>query len=214
MKGLGVDHWQHVSKFLRPKDLCRLMCVSRSFRSMWGSDRFWYHQELRVCSRFPELKSVFEKYRALKPVAKKTRTETLLEIPKGIWYVFKTVLHRAGTNEGLIEFGKIPDIHPVVYAVVLVSIPNNEKIVEKKIRKAKKLETGSIDIVTSSMTISFCIESINDVLFVDYIWDRKTECLLHHALVNGDYGLNFYVTWQAFLFDESFSCPSVEMFIN
>jgi len=211
MEGLGIDqlrydHWQNVSKFLTPRDLCRLMCVSHSFWAMWGLDRFWSQQELRVCSRFPELKSVFEKYRAVKPLAKKARNLRLRKKRKGIWYVFKTVLYRAGTNEGIMEFGRRPDMHPLVYAVVLVSIPNNEKIVEKRITTGRVVSNRlNIVISTSSKEISFRIAPNMDLLFVDYIWDTRYKFFIQHNFNNGDYFLDMYVAWLSFLFEEPFS---------
>lgn len=120
MEGLGVDHWQHVSKFLSPKDLCRLMCVSHSFRSMWGSDRFWYHQKDRVCGRFPELEPLF-------------KTPNM-----GIWRIFKEILFKCVTLQGLGQCCESETLQSIVFSVAMLSVPFNEKIQKKTITKIGK----------------------------------------------------------------------------
>lgn len=203
---LRVDHWQHVSKFLRPNDLCRLMCVSRLFRSMWGSDRFWYHQELRVCSRFPELKSVFDKYSAVKPLAKKTRKETLHKIRKGIWYVFKTVLYKAGTKEGLRLFGKTTDMHPVVYAVVCLSIPNDTNVVKKEIQISRSCRNPmTIRIYTLQSELVFKIAPDMELLFLKQVNNITDNSLIYHWLWEAELTpWNMFHVWYDFLFEEPF----------
>lgn len=148
-KGLGFDqlrcdHWQNVSKFLIPQDLCRLMCVSHSFWAMWGLDRFWSQQKNRVCARFPELKSVFEghRYRDGKPSASKKQKNTPLRLKEEfkIWSVFKDILFKGTTIVGLRECCARKSLHDIVFSVAMLSIPFSERIKNKYLSRQQRPE--------------------------------------------------------------------------
>lgn len=74
MEGLGLDHWQYISKFLTIRELCRLMRVSRAWFHQWIDDRSWLYQEQRVCASFPDLKLIFDNCRASEATRKKNKT--------------------------------------------------------------------------------------------------------------------------------------------
>lgn len=125
MQGLGIlqnDHWQHISTFLTVKELCRLMCVSRSCFHFWIDDRYWSYQEKRICFRFPELKFLFENHRPSKETKK--RRKTGWKMPrKGTWWVFKRWLYLGTSMSGFKELCKKEDTHIIAIVILSLNIP-------------------------------------------------------------------------------------------
>lgn len=133
MEGLRPDHWQHISTFLTIRELCKLMCVSRTWFHFWIDDRYWLYQEQRICFHFPELQSLFEKNRPSKETRKKRKTEWTMP-RKGTWWVFKRWLYLGINMGGFKELCRDKTTHPLAMAVVSLNIPcRRELISEPKI---------------------------------------------------------------------------------
>lgn len=128
------DHWQRISTFLTVRELCRLMQVSLSWFHIWVTDRCWLYQKQRICSRFPELKLLFDKSRTSKETKTKRQKEAELKMPrKGPWYVFKKHLALGLNMHGLRKLCKKEALHALVFAVVSLNIPHHESITHRRV---------------------------------------------------------------------------------
>jgi F-box domain len=187
---LRVDHWQHVSKFLRPNDLCRLMCVSHSFRSMWGSDRFWYHQKDRVCGRFPE-------------------SEPLFETPNmRIWRILKEVLFKGVTLQGLQQCCESETLQSIVFSVAMLSVPFNEKIRKKKMFKSVRDPMGetptyNIALMSLSVRLYFAFSPKHEWFALEGVHDRSKNRNQHYSSFDNHHGCpDRCEQWRMFLLQD------------
>lgn len=129
---LGLDHWQSMSKFLTVREMGRLMCVSRTWFHRWVDDRLWLFQKQRICTLFPSLEPLFDKWQPTEETKKRHRREWCMP-RKGIWWGFKRFLYLALNMDGIKALCKKPSCHPLVLAVLSTNIECRELISESNV---------------------------------------------------------------------------------
>jgi hypothetical protein len=193
------DHWQHISTFLTVRELCRLMQVSLSWFHIWVTDRCWLYQKQRICSRFPELKWLFDK-----PYTSK-ETKTKLKMPrKGTWYVFKKYLALGLNVCGIKKLCKREAMHPLVFAVVSLNIPHHELIMRRKVIFTSFNDRFLIVFLTrgdqfpgNCTTFTTCKGSSSFGL--DFLYIKTGKCYYDLELSRST---NYFHSWKLFLFQD------------
>lgn len=89
---MNPDTWVSVAKFLGPRELCRMMQLSRDYFYLFVSDRAWKHQR----DRFPKLFPVFDALASPNAAdhsfqSKRAKREWCMP-DRGIWFVFAKIL--------------------------------------------------------------------------------------------------------------------------
>lgn len=89
---MNPDTWVSVAKFLGPRELCRMMQLSRDYFYLFVSDRAWKHQR----DRFPKLFPVFDEHASQNAAdhsfqSKRAKREWCMP-DRGIWFVFTKIL--------------------------------------------------------------------------------------------------------------------------
>lgn len=210
---LRTDHWQTVSTFLTVRELCRLMCVSRAWFHRWVDDRLWSHQRQRICTQFPDLAALFDEYRPSKESKKRYKQEWCMP-RKGVWRVFKSVLHKACTMSGIKELCKKKLTHPLVLAVCRLNVPCAELIYDSRVVEYENRNRKNVVLYGVSFwwkagrypghRASFYVRhSCDEFGFEFYDIDLNefytTRNGRIHNLLRHD---EFLLTWECFLFQD------------
>lgn len=219
MEGLRIDHWQTITKFLTIRDMCRLMCVSHTlFHLLVDDDRLWIFQEQRICALFPNLKPLFDNCRTSTEAKKRHKTEWVMP-RKGTWWFFKRWLLLACDMGGIKELCLKEEMHPIVFAMIRITIPCPELITEEKMVKCEKKTYQGRPLYNIHFWSRGAHYPGNRITYIIRHGSNYFDCEFFHigtsynarrdsGLHSSDY-YGFFNAWRAVLFQEQYqSCWS------